>query len=346
MELVRRLRGDIPMAVCCLDEEGTWARDLQAEGTVVTALGRGVGFTPGLGRRVAAAAASHGATVLHCHHYSPFVYAALARLWRPLGHRVIYTEHGRLSDAPPSRKRWLANGVLRAAPRGVFTVSRELRDHLVDEGFAARAVDVIYNGIAVGPLPDTGARQRVRDELGVADDTLVLSTIARLDAVKDLGVLLRAAGRLLPQLPLRIVIVGDGPERRNLEDVAAECGITAHVRFLGHREDARRWLAGSDIFVNTSISEGISLTILEAMAAGLPVIATAVGGTPEIVNDDCGRLVPAREPAALAAAILELANAGSRRHELGQAARRRAETLFTIERMVAEYRAVYEGVSS
>ena len=105
------------------------------------------------------------------------------------------------------------------------------------------------------------------------------------------------------------LVVGDGPERDRLERETQARGLEHAVHFLGHRDDARAYLPGLDVFVNCSISEGISLTILEAMAAGVPVVATAVGGTPEIVTDEVGRLVPARDPSALAAALDALADA-------------------------------------
>jgi glycosyltransferase involved in cell wall biosynthesis len=228
----------------------------------------------------------------------------------------------------------------------VFAVSEDVKQHLVGEGFRPRSVGVIYNGIDVGPEPDAQARRDARHRLGAADSTFVIGTIARLDPVKNLGTLVRAAGGVRNQLDILVVVVGDGPERATLERVAADAGLEDRIRFLGQRDDARDWLAGCDAYVNSSISEGISLTILEAMAAALPVIATRVGGTPEIVDESCGRLVPARDVAALAAALGELASDADARRRLGEVARRRVETRFTIERMVAEYRNVYEEVGT
>jgi glycosyltransferase involved in cell wall biosynthesis len=144
-----------------------------------------------------------------------------------------------------------------------------------------------------------------------------------------------------------LLIIGDGRERRDLEAaaVAAGEGVMLDVRFLGHLDDARRWLAGCDIYANSSITEGVSLTILEAMAAGLPVVATSVGGTPEVLDDSCGALVPPRQPAALAAAVIKLVEDPERRASLGIAARRRAETRFGLDRMVSEYRTLYDSLT-
>jgi glycosyltransferase involved in cell wall biosynthesis len=126
--------------------------------------------------------------------------------------------------------------------------------------------------------------------------------------------------------------------------LSAELGLDEHVRFLGHRDDARLWLAGCDVYVKSSISEGVSLTILEAMAAGLPIVATGVGGTPEVVDVQCGRLIPPRDPSTLAQTLVTLAENPALRADLGQAARRRVETRFTIDRMVGEYRDAYHRV--
>ncbi|MCC7009080.1 MAG: glycosyltransferase [Acidobacteria bacterium] len=335
----------MPAAVCCLDEPGAWAQRLVDRGIVVTALGRAPGFHPLLGRKVAAAARMHGATVVHAHQYSPFVYSALARPWQP-ALAVVFTEHGRLSDAPPSTKRRLANQAIGGLADRVYAVSEDVKRHLVAEGFRADRVGVIYNGVEVGAPAAADVRHDVRASLGVSHDTLIIGTIARLDPVKDLATLLHASAAVARARPLRLVIVGDGPERSALERLAAELDVARWTVFLGKRDDARRWLEGCDIYVNSSVSEGVSLTILEAMAAALPIVATRVGGTPEIIDETCGRLVPARDPHALGAALLELAGDAAHRASIGRAARDRVARRFTIERMVDEYRAVYETVGS
>jgi glycosyltransferase involved in cell wall biosynthesis len=141
-----------------------------------------------------------------------------------------------------------------------------------------------------------------------------------------------------------LIVVGEGPEREPLEMLVRDLGLNDAVRFLGARNDARAWLAGCDVYVNSSISEGVSLTILEAMAAALPVVATRVGGTPEVVPEGCGRLIAPRSPEALAGALLELSNDAALRDRLGRDARRRVEATFSLDRMVTEYREVYSAL--
>jgi glycosyltransferase involved in cell wall biosynthesis len=338
--LASRLNDDMPMAVCCLDEAGAWAADLEARGIQVTTLGRRPGFHPSLGLSLAAHARAHRADILHAHHYSPFVYSALARLRHP-SLKLVFTEHGRLSDRGPSPKRRLANRLLRVAPSAAFAVSEDVKRHLIAEGFGAGQVGVIPNGIDIGPAPTLESRARIRHLLGVSEDTCVIGTIARLDPVKNLGALIDGAAAEISNTSLHVVIVGDGPERGALERRVQARGLTGSVTFLGHREDARDWLAGCDVYANVSVSEGISLTILEAMAAGLPVIATRVGGTPEVVDNTCGRLVDARNIPGLALVVRELAREPARRSALGAAGRARVLSRFTLDRMLEDYRKVF-----
>jgi glycosyltransferase involved in cell wall biosynthesis len=344
VELVRRLNPEIPMAVCCLDEPGAWASELATDGVAVDALGRRDGFHPSLGRLVARAARRHHAAIIHCHHYSPLVYGSLASLLRP-GTRVVFTEHGRLSDAAPSRKRRVANALFARIPKASFAVSGDLREHLIAEGFAPDRLGVIYNGIDVGPAPRDADRASARSRLSLDARELVVGTIARLDPVKDLGTLIRAVAEVALARPITLLVVGDGPERAALERVASELACGTRVRFVGHRDDARAWLPGCDVYANSSISEGVSLTLLEAMAAGLPIVATRVGGTPEVVDDSCARLVEARSPGRLAEALAGLARDPEGRRRLGAAARARVVERFTLDRMVREYRDVYRKVA-
>ncbi len=341
VDLVHRLGHRYRAAVCCLDEEGAWGHELAAHGVPVVALHRAPGFHPMLGVRVARVAAAHGATVVHCHHYSPFVYGRLARAWNPRL-RLVFTEHGRLSDAPISARRRLANTILGRYRGPMFAVSANLRAHLVAEGFSQR-LGVIHNGIDVGALPTVTDRRQARASLGVPDGALVVGTAARLDPVKDLPVLIDAVGRVRRAgVPIALAIIGEGPERGTVEAAIRAHGVEDAVHLLGYRPDVRALLAGLDVYVNSSISEGISLTILEGMAAALPVVATKVGGTPEVVLDgETGVLVPARSAEALADAILGLARDPAARARLGQAGRARVSTAFTIERMVDDYAREY-----
>jgi L-malate glycosyltransferase len=340
IELVRRLSDRFRMLVCCLDEPGAWAPELTALGVPVLALHRQPGFQPALGLRLARLAAAHDISMLHAHHYSPFVYARIAAVaQRRLG--VVFTEHGRLSDAPPSRKRRLANLALARTRAPMFAVSAALREHMIAEGFPGGRLGVIHNG--VDPAVD-GDRRAARALLGIPPDAFLIGTVARLDAVKDLGTFVAAVARIRRRVPaVRAVIVGDGDERSALAAAIHDSGCEGVISLIGFRSDARALLPALDVFVNCSISEGISLTILEAMAAGVPVVATRVGGTPEIVVDGrTGLLVEARSPGDLGAALERLAGDSVTRVGMGAAGRARVADGFTLERMAADYARVYD----
>lgn len=346
VEIVRRLHPRIPMAVCCLDAAGAWADRVTDAGVPLQVVGRAPGFSPSVARRIAALARDTGASVLHCHHYSPYVYGRLAALMTP-GVGAVYTEHGRLSDRPPSFKRRLVNRVLMAGARDLYAVSHDLRGHLLREG-VPRRMQVIWNGIDPQVAPDAPARAAGRAALGASPGDWIVGAVARLDPVKGLPTLVEAVALAARTCPaLRLVIVGEGPERSSVEAAIHRHGAAARVRLLGHRDDVRTLLPGLDAFANASTSEGISLTLLEAMAAELPIVATAVGGTPEVVVDgETGRLAPARDPAAFAAALVEMAAEPSRAQARGRAGRRRLLAHFTIDEMVRRYEAVYREVAS
>ena len=341
VELCRRLPPRFAVSVCCLDDEGAWAGGLRARGVEVTALGRKPGFRPEIGRTIARLAAARGVSVLHCHQYSPFVYGWIAARLNP-ALAIVYTEHGRLSDAPPSWKRRLVNPVLAKFKGPIVAVSAELREYMIASRFPASRVSVVRNGIATGPAATGLDRIRGRRALGLDEHDVVLMTVARLDPVKDLHTMVDAFAIVRRSLPnSRLVIVGDGPERAALETRARESAVAGGVLFAGHREDVRELLPAADVYVSSSISEGISITILEAMAAGLPIVATGVGGTPEILGGGAGVMVPSRDPGQLALAVLELAVDRRRRDNTGEAARRRLLEEFTVDRMVDDYVALY-----
>ena len=343
LEICKRVREDFTVTVCCLDDEGEWAEDLRAEGIEVIALRRQSGFRPGVGRRIAALADERHVDLLHCHQYSPFVYGWIAsQLNRRL--KVVYTEHGRLSDAPPSWKRRLVNPLLSHFNGEIVAVSHELRDYMLTSRFAAGRVGVIHNGIEPGPAPSGADRLRARRLLGVDAATFVVMAVARLDPVKDFPTLVDTFAIVRRQLPhARLVIVGDGPERARLETCVDAANLGGSVDIIGYHSGVRQLLPAADLYVSSSISEGISITILEAMAAKIPVVATAVGGTPEVLPtaDDGGILVPSRDPGRLAAAILSLERDPAMRAAIAAAGRRRLEADFTLNRMVGDYVRTY-----
>ena len=282
IELAKRLVSPVRTMVCCLDSPGAWAGELP-DSVPLVSLERRPGFRPSLALRLARLARDYRADILHCHQYSPFVYGALAACLVPRL-RIVFTEHGRLSPLPATLKRRVATKCLGWLPADLHAVCEDLRRSMITDGFPANRIQVIPNGVDPGASPTQLERLALRKELGVEPDSFLIGTVARLDPVKDIATLLEGFALLRSQLSgAKLVVVGDGPEKPMLEALAARLSLASDVQFLGHRDDARRLLGAFDMYVNTSVSEGLSVTILEAMAASLPIVATDVGGNSELL---------------------------------------------------------------
>ena len=203
---------------------------------------------------------------------------------------------------------------------------------------------VVHNGIEGSPVNEDH-RAAARSEFG-AGDSCVGIMVARIDGKKGHGTLLKSVKRLDdPQRILKLWIVGDGAQRAAAESQAAQLDLGPdRVRFLGRRSDIDRLLEAADFFVLPSDIEGLPLSILEAMSHGLAIVASNVGGVPEIIDDGMnGLLVPAGDDVALASAIWQMATDVGLRRRLGDAARARANTTFSLQAMVEKYDRVYGG---
>lgn len=268
--------------------------------------------------------------VVHTHNTYPHLYATLAARWAKVP-VVVQTRHGqRAGHGWKSRLqyRWASKLVDRIIP-----VSHDAADLTVrQDGVPAEKVQTIWNGIDVHDFDFRGPGAQP-----------VAVSVARLSPEKDFPTLLQAMKLAHAQVPeLKLRLVGDGPERGKLESLTRDLGLTGCVQFFGDCRDVPEQLAQSAMFVSSSLTEGISLTLLEAMAVGLPVIATSVGGNPEIVvHGETGQLVPPRNPEKLAEALVTLSRRPDLWRQQGQAGRERVEAHFDVRRMVADYQDLY-----
>ena len=290
---------------------------------------------------------------MHCHNWGALVDTVVAaKLARVKA--VLHTQHGLdygFNHAPDHLRSRFRTAIKAIACRGitrVATVSHEVAQMVTREWRVPEArVSVVHNGVRV-PAPGQGheVRARWRRELSIGENDLLIGTVATFRPVKDLHTMLVAMSLVAKEAPrARLVLLGDGPLKHDITATVARLGLSSIVHLPGWRRDATELLPAMDLFVLSSLSEGISLALLDAMAAGVPVVATKVGGNPEVLRDPTsGLLVPPRSPRDLADAILSLINNPARRGELSAGGRRRIEVAFSLKRMVKDYEGLYAGL--
>jgi len=323
--------------VVCLGEIGAWGPKFQAVGVPVEGLGvlgrRTLPRVMALARRLRELCPD----ILHTHNLTPHLVGSLAA--RVAGSVVVvHTKHGR--NYPHTRRRALAGRIASWFSKKIIGVSRDAAEEaLRTEKVSAQKIDVIINGIDLTRFPLVTRRSR-----GVPQRAIHVSRIDY--ASKDQRTLIQAARIVANAEPDFVLdIVGDGPDRADLEAFCDELQLRKHVNFLGFRDDVHERLSQAEFFVLSSVTEGLSLALLEAAASGLAIVATAVGGNPEIVDDGVtGLLVPARAAEDLAGAILTLWRDPQRAARMGIAGRRLVEDRFDLQRTVRQYERIYESL--
>jgi sugar transferase (PEP-CTERM/EpsH1 system associated) len=271
--------------------------------------------------------------ILHTHNMNPHLFGAIAA-WFANTPILVHTKHGR--NYPDRAVAVFRNRFAAYFTDRIVAVSMDAANVVRQiERVPAKKIVVIQNGIDLDRF-----ELRSMSEFQTGKRAI---HVARLNVSKDQETLLRAARLVVDLEPdFCLTIVGDGPARGSLEVLQQDLGLRAAVRFLGERSDINLLLADADFFVLSSVEEGIPLTVLEAMAAGLPVVATRVGGNPEVViPNETGLLVEPRAPRELADAMLAMLRYPSKARQMGLAGRRRVEIDFNIKNVVASYESLY-----
>ena len=348
VNIINRLeRGQYRHAVVCMTNYTSFSDRIEREDVEIVALHKQPGKDPASYYRLLETLRRLQPSIVHTRNLATLeaqVVAAVAGV-----KARIHGEHGRdVFDLDGSSRKY---NLLRKAIRPLITqyvaVSADLRNWLMSVvGVDPDRVTRICNGVDAEKFHPRTSRGP-RGPEGFADpDSFVVGTVGRMAAVKDQTTLVRAFIACVSRHPvaarrMRLMLVGDGPLRAECAELVAAAGLTDRVWMPGERDDVADMLRLLDVFVLPSIAEGISNTILEAMATGLPVVATRVGGNPELVDERTGILVPRSDPDAMAEALASYCDDPQKTACHGKAARRRIEDEFSLTRMVSEYARVY-----
>lgn len=340
-------------AIICMTDYSAFRDNIRRDDVEVYALHKQPGKDPGVHVRLWRLLRSLRPDLVHTRNLGTLE-TQLTAMLAGVRHRV-HGEHGwEISDTDGSNRR---NQRLRRLARPLVGEYIALSRHQID--YLRRVISVpegrlthICNGVDTERFRPSAAGREALAESGFAPDALVVGAVMRMQAVKGPDVLLEAFLRLRERSPearrrLRLAMIGDGPLLGGLRERVAAAGAGADVWLPGQRSDIPALMRGMDLLVVPSHAEGICNTLLEGMSSGLPVIATTVGGNPDLVDDGVsGTLVPAADPAALAAALEACLADPLRLEREGRAARARAEHRFSLRVMVNAYMAVYERVLS
>ncbi|MBS0260691.1 MAG: GT4 family glycosyltransferase PelF [Planctomycetes bacterium] len=320
--------------VLCLGEVGALGASFAAAGIQVESLGvHGSGAFSAI-RAARKRLRQLRPDILHTHNLAAHIVGSIAAKLSGVP-VVIQTRHG--MHESHGLKQNLSNRLATRFTDCMVAVSGSTAEVALEKDHIPRArLEIIRNGVDLELY-----RQRVGKPLPKTSRAI---HAARLDhATKDQRTLLRAMRLVVNQCPdFQLQIAGDGADRPFLESLCDELNLRPNVTFLGFRHDVHALLPEADVFVLSSVTEGLPMTLLEAMACGLPVISTNVGGIPELVTDsETGLLVPPQSPELLAAALLELIRDPARAETLGRAGRHRVEQTFDIRRVTAQYEELY-----
>lgn len=326
-------RARVSLSFLALGTRGRVADEIEACGWRVTALDVRPGLRPLLVPRLAGLFREGQVDVVHTHNTKPLLYAGPAARVAGVG-AVIHTRHGQRHGAT-RRQNLMFRAAARCADRMVC-VSEDSARLCRHEGVEPAKIETILNGIDTRRFAFRGP---------MSDGPAVF--VGRLTLEKDLATLLRATAQVVKRRPMfRLIIAGGGPCATELIRLADELQPDGHVRFLGEVRDVAALLGAASLFVLSSLTEGVPLTVLEAMACGLPVVATRVGGTAEAVEESVtGHLVAAGDAEALADAILKTIGDPETARSMGLAGRARVCGHFDVRTMVRRYEVLYDDVA-
>ncbi len=327
--------------VCCFNKLGPFAEVLQEAGIKVWLLEKNRGrfdFRDPL--RLVRYFRDNHIHIVNTHSGTFFEATLAARLARvPV---VVYTDHGRPNDEPTQRM--IEDSLTARFCDRAVAVSGELHDSLINKvKFPRRKMEMILNGVNMESFSPRPKPETLLNQFNISPESKVVGTVGRLEKIKDQATLIKAFALVRQKLPGSILmLVGGGSLQDTLESQARELGLADAVRFAGKRSDIPDLLNLFDLFALPSISEGTSVSLLEAMASGLPAVVTNVGGNPAIVEDGkSGVLVRVGDAEGLAAAMLAILENDDKQAAYGRAAREKVGRDYSLDQMVSQYERLF-----
>jgi glycosyltransferase involved in cell wall biosynthesis len=333
------------MSVLCIESPlGPFSEELKKNGIEFYELNRQPGFDTNLIKQIRQTLKSNNVDIIHCHQYTPWVYGTIAAAFTRT--KVIFTEHGRFHPDSSSWKRKISNPFLLMLTERVTAISKATKKALTEFEFIPKTkIEVIYNGIK--PLVSNNEKVHIlREKFKIPKNANVLGTIARLDPIKNQTIMIRSLKKLLTTLPnTYLIIVGDGEEREKLENLVDELDVRTHVFFTGYITQPVDYLEVMDVFLLSSLSEGTSMTLLEAMSLSKPCVVTDAGGNAEIIlHEESGFVTQNNDSEMFYQAIKKLLRIKNEVNRLGNLANNRFMKNFTAHQMNGNYSKLYNDV--
>ncbi len=330
-----------PLTLCVLRGREGGLEGFQAIGAEIVDLDRGK-FDPRTVADLVRVIKQRNIEVVHCHGYGACTFGRIAALLC----RVPCIVHEHMIDDSVPLVQKVVDFVLAPATTKSIAVSAAVAEFMTEGRFVPRkSLSILYNTIPseIASFQRRGEKGQLASDLGLPEESMTVGIVGRLDPVKGHSNFLRAAARVLESFPrAHFVVVGAGDLMADLQSLVADLGISEKVSFLGHREDIGYVVSEFDVYVSCSLAEGLGIANIEAMSLGVPVVATAVGGVPELITDDeSGLLVPPESPDLLAAAVTRLLEDASLRRRLSAAALQKYKDNFEIRGITAQLGAHY-----
>jgi len=286
----------------------------------------------------------HDVDIIHCHDYKANIIALIASLFCKV--KLVTTLHGWRKAGGRERLYELIDSYVIRRFNTIIAVSENIRNQILKKGFCPDRIKVIHNG--VDNIYFDG-RKGKKSELGIEDDTNIVGTVGRLSKEKGQDYLLEAASQIIAECPkTKILIVGDGPFKEELSGSVSALGLDKHVIFTGlvPQSEIKEIYSVIDVFVLPSLTEGICMALLEAMAMGIPVVATNVGGNPEATdNGKVGVLIPVANSAIIAKAVATLLNDKPKREFLSLEGKNFVKKEFSCKKMTEETEYLYKNMA-